>query len=251
VEIQVHIEAAELSALGDREENQDRVGILHGDGASLAVVVDGMGGHSGGARAAQKALETLSEFFEAQKRPLLDPEGFLQSAMSRSHDALVALGDGVAMEARPRATCAICLVQDGYTYWAHVGDSRIYHLRNGRLLARTRDHSHVEVLLQEGLISEREITGHPMRNYVECCLGGDTVLPGMSIAGCRRLESGDHLLVCSDGLWSGVTDGDIAAFSAADGVLQERLDQLVEDAVTRNSPSSDNTSAVVLKWCNQ
>ncbi len=241
-------EIAELSVLGDRDENQDRVGAILADGCAMLAVVDGMGGHSGGARAAERALESLIDAYSSESPPLLDPEGFLQRAMSVSHDALVELGADVALEARPRATCALCLVQDGFTYWVHVGDSRIYHLRSGRLVERTRDHSHVEVLLQEGLISEEDIPDHPMRNYVECCLGGDTILPGMSISGSRRLESGDHLLICSDGLWSGVTDDDIADLSAADGNLEDRLHSLAGRAVEANSPHSDNTSAVAMQW---
>jgi serine/threonine protein phosphatase PrpC len=96
----------------------------------------------------------------------------------------------------------VCLVQDSAAYWAHVGDSRVYQLRQSQVLERTRDHSHVEVLLREGLITEAEVHGHPMRNYVECCLGGDAALPEMSISTRRRLKSGDVLLLCTDGLWA-------------------------------------------------
>ena len=96
------------------------------------------------------------------------------------------IGLHLPLEQRPRATCAVCLVQQGSAYWAHVGDSRIYLLRHGAVAARTRDHSHVELLLREGLITPDQAHNHPMRNYVECCLGGDPVLPDMTMgsAGC-------------------------------------------------------------------
>ena len=102
-------------------------------------------------------------------------------------------------------------MQDGGAYWAHVGDSRIYQLRAGAIKARTRDHSHVELLLREGLIAEGEMRNHPMRNFVECCLGGDVPLPDMSVTARLKLEPGDVLLVCTDGLWSGLEDADFAA----------------------------------------
>ena len=107
----------------------------------------------------------------------------------------------------------MCLVQDAAAYWAHVGDSRVYQLRQSRVLERTRDHSHVEVLLREGLITEAEVQGHPMRNYVECCLGGDAALPEMSISARRRLKAGDVLLLCTDGMWANLQDQDFVRFA--------------------------------------
>ncbi len=85
---------------------------------------------------------------------------------------------------------------------------------SGTIRERTRDHSHVELLLREGLIHEHEMRGHPMRNFVECCLGGDAPLPDMSVTGRKKLSPGDVLLVCTDGAWSGVDDADIASSRA-------------------------------------
>jgi serine/threonine protein phosphatase PrpC len=139
-------------------------------------------------------------------------------------------------------------VQDGAAWFAHVGDSRVYHLRQRALHQRTRDHSHVELLLQEGLITEEEIPDHPMRNYVECCLGGNFALPGMSIGAARRLQPGDALLVCTDGFWSGLEDGDMAGFGAGQEPVDQSLKRLAEKAVRSNGPYSDNTSAAGLRW---
>ena len=141
-----------------------------------------------------------------RSQPLFDPEGFLHLTIGRAHDAVVRLGQGLPPEIRPRATCAICLVQGSSAYWAHVGDSRIYQLRGGEVFERTRDHSHVELLLRAGRITEKQALVHPMRNYVECCIGGDPVLPEMTLSGRRVLKQSDVLLLCSDGLWSGLTD---------------------------------------------
>ena len=193
----------------------------------LLVVIDGMGGHAEGARAAETALASLLEAFWQTPHPIFDPLGFLHLSLGRAHEVEVVKprGEGLSVEARPRATCAMCLVQDSAAYWAHVGDSRVYQLRQAQVLERTRDHSHVEVLLREGLITEAEVHGHPMRNYVECCLGGDSALPEMSISTRRKLKSGDVLLLCTDGLWANLRDQDFVRFAQTTGKpLSESLD---------------------------
>ncbi len=219
------------------------------DSALLMAVVDGMGGHAHGARAAEVTVTTLKECFAEMSLPVFDPQGFLTLALARAHDRVVKLGDGVALDHKPRATCAVCLVQDGGAFWAHVGDSRIYQLRGGAIIGRTRDHSHVELLLREGLIAENEMRGHPMRNFVECCLGGDAPLPDMSVTARRKLTPGDVLLACTDGLWSGVEDDEIAKLSADGREPIERVVRTLADrAVARNSPYSDNTSVTAVRW---
>jgi serine/threonine protein phosphatase PrpC len=245
----LRIEYAELSLVGDREDNQDRVTVSAQEQAALLVVIDGMGGHSDGSRAADTALKSLLESFRQTPLPLFDPLGFLHLALSRAHDDVAKLGNGQTIDTRPRATSAICLVQEGAAFWAHIGDSRVYHMRHGKILERTRDHSHVELLLREGLIHEHELRGHPMRNFVECCLGGDAPLPDMSITGRKKLSPGDVLLVCTDGVWSGVDDADIAALSAhGEESLERSMRSLAERAVARNSPYSDNTSIAAVRW---
>ena len=98
------------------------------------IVVDGMGGHAHGARAAEVTVTTLKECFaEIADSRVFDPQGFLTLALARAHDRVVKLGEGVALDHKPRATCAVCLVQDGGAYWAHVGDSRMYQLRGGAI----------------------------------------------------------------------------------------------------------------------
>ncbi len=246
--IKLQVELAELSLIGDREENQDRVAIARSAAAALLVAVDGMGGHADGAKAAGVAIQAIGEAFRRTAQPIFDPQGFLHLAIGKAHAQLVQLGGELRIEARPRATCALCLVQDGSAYWAHVGDSRIYQLRQGRVHERTRDHSHVELLLQEGLITEEEISDHPMRNFVECCLGGNFALPGMSVGSARRLRPGDLLLVCTDGFWAGLADNEIAALATAEEPLGTALRRLGEQAVRANSPFSDNTSAAALRW---
>jgi serine/threonine protein phosphatase PrpC len=244
----LQIEFADLSLVGHREDNQDRVAVAVGEHATLLVVIDGMGGHADGARAAETARASLLEYFWQQPQPLFDPLGFLHLALGKAHDDVAVIGVGLPLEQRPRATCAVCLVQEGAAFWAHVGDSRVYQLRHGEVRERTRDHSHVEVLLREGLISEHEVQGHPMRNFVECCIGGDAALPEMTVGRRRELKKGDVLLVCSDGLWANLKDTEIASPWRTPGNLRDTLQELGNRAVKASAPYSDNTSVAVLRW---
>jgi serine/threonine protein phosphatase PrpC len=245
----MQIEYAKVSALGDRTDNQDRAAVVVADNAAMLMVFDGMGGHSDGAKAAETGLRIVQDMFMDSKLPIFDPQGFLYTALARAHDEVVGLGEDLAVDFRPRATCAICLVQEGGSFWAHIGDSRIYQVRNGRVLNRSRDHSHVEVLIQEGAITEEEAVDHPMRNFVECCIGGDAPIPDMSITGKRKLSRGDVLLACSDGLWSGLTDDDMAGIGlAGDNNLADNLKALSMKALETNSPYSDNTTGTALRW---
>jgi PPM family protein phosphatase len=245
----LRIEHADLSLVGDREDNQDRVTIAATEQAALLIVIDGMGGHSDGSRAADTALKSLLDSFHQAPLPMFDPLGFLHMALSRAHDDVARLGNGQSIDARPRATTAVCLVQEGAAYWAHVGDSRIYHIRHGKPLRRTRDHSHVELLLREGKITEEELPNHPMRNFVECCLGGDPAIPEMTIGLRQPLEPGDVLLLCTDGIWANLRDADIAAFFRDDSQqLRAWLEALGRRAVQASSPFSDNSTAAVLRW---
>lgn len=244
----MQIEYAELSLIGGREENQDRVLVATGDNAALVVVIDGMGGHSDGARAAEVASQTIGQAFEQISHPVFDPQGFMHLAIGEAHRNLVALGNGLSVEVRPRATCVTCLVQDGSAFWGHVGDSRLYLIRGRQIVDRTRDHSHVELLLQEGLITEEEIIDHPMRNFVECCLGGDVTLPGMNITNQKKLQPGDTVLACTDGFWSGLTDEAIGELGSGERPLADELQRLGELAVRTTGQFADNTSAVALRW---
>jgi len=243
------LEYAKVSAVGDRTDNQDRAAVVVSEDAAMMLVFDGMGGHSDGAVAAEVGMKVVQDAFTAAQLPIFDPQGFLYAALARAHDEVVKLGEDQAVDFRPRATCAVCLVQENGSWWAHVGDSRIYQMRNGNLVTRSRDHSHVEILIQEGAITEQEALDHPMRNFVECCIGGDSPVPDMSITRKMALEDGDVLLACSDGLWSGMTDDEIAEIATRKTTtLAENLKSLSLKALTMNAPYSDNTTGTALLW---
>ena len=241
--------AGQISLTGDREDNQDRVSVSGDEHAFLAIVADGMGGHAEGARAAEVAIESCLKAFNLTEHPIEDPRGFLQHLIGKANDDVNELGAGLPVELMPRTTLAVALLQGAEVHWAHVGDSRVYLIRNGAVLDRTRDHSHVEILLQEGLITEDEIAHHPLRNFVESCLGGGSHLPAMNVSGSHALQDRDIVLLCSDGLWGGLDDEELASFIHADDVpITRKLKEVCEQAITASFPNADNTTAAAVVW---
>ncbi|HEV7984716.1 MAG TPA: PP2C family serine/threonine-protein phosphatase [Steroidobacteraceae bacterium] len=245
----MRVECADLSLQGTRESNQDRVSVAVAQEAALLIACDGMGGHADGEAAAEIAERSMSERFTQSQLPLLDPLGFLHLSLGVAHQGIVVYGSPVPIELRPRATCAVCVVQQSSAYWAHVGDSRVYHLRAGRVRDRTRDHSHVELLVREGVISAGQVQNHPMRNFVESCLGGEAILPEMAISSRHALLPGDVLLVCTDGFWANLDEAMIASAFVTLGLsLGDTLEALASQALLNAGAASDNTSVAALRF---
>lgn len=233
--------------LGNRSSNQDRCTVQHGRGAVLMVVADGMGGHARGELAAQSAVDEISRRFRRHRGQFEDPEGFLVSAMEAAHDEVVRAGMAQHPPIEPRTTCVACLIQGNRAWWAHVGDSRLYLLREARVLRRTRDHTYVEELVETGAISEEEIRRHPKRNCVTQCLGGGMDYPDITLGGEETLRPGDTLLLCSDGLWSALPEAWLSRLTVAND-LNKALEQVAERAEQESYPASDNISAVLVRW---
>jgi len=240
------IVTASTNRLGNRTSNQDRCLVEKLPDHVLLAVADGMGGHARGDLAAQTAVNSLARCFRHESLPIADPAEFLKQALCTAHLEVVDAGRSHNPPITPRTTCVACLVQGDTAYWAHVGDSRLYLLRDGALLKRTRDHTPVEELLQSGLLTEEALRNHPLRNTVSRCLGGPPRFPNIS-QDQATLRSGDTLLLCSDGLWSAIPEPELVATSS-DGDLEENLNLLADVAETNSYPNSDNISAVALRW---
>ena len=233
--------------LGRRPYNEDRLGCWQREGALLLVVADGMGGHAHGEVAAQIAVDHLGQAFDAEARPTLAaPERFLDAAVGEAPARILEQAQLRRLGDTPRTTVVACVVQDGRAWWTHVGDSRFYLIRKGRVAARTRDHTYVQQLVDSGKIREEAAENHPDRNRVMRCLGGPqapTIDPAQSIA----LESDDVLLLCSDGLWGPLTQRQILiGLIGRDPVLA--LPELIALAEARAGAQCDNISVVALHW---
>ncbi len=235
------------SLRGARPTNQDRTAVFERHNAVLLAVADGLGGHHGGELAAETCMRSVGHAFQAVRQPLIQrPSAFLALSLLQAHNAIVRVGKQNVPPLEPRTTCVLCLVQEGYAYWAHVGDSRLYHFRDGRLLTRTQDHTSVEQLRQDGLISDEEIAGHPYKSRLLKCVGGPSK-PVISLGEETRLMRGDVLLLCSDGVWEAHGPEELAKFLSGED-LEEVIEEMLLAAQRKMKGGCDNISAVAFRW---
>ncbi len=240
-------ELASLSVVGGRSSNQDRVVHAERENAVLMVVADGLGGHAGGDLAAEALTQTAVNAFHRIKQPTItQPSAFLALTILQAHNAIMQYAKIHDPELQPRTTCVLCLVQDGYAYWAHVGDSRLYHFRGDRLLTRTLDHTATERLREDGVITEEEMLSHPEKSRLLKCVGGPQK-PSISIGGETPLQRGDTLLLCSDGVWEAFAENELGRYLNYDS-LDEGIEEMVIEAEHRRREACDNMSAVCLRW---
>ncbi|HEY6864422.1 MAG TPA: protein phosphatase 2C domain-containing protein [Burkholderiales bacterium] len=235
------------SRKGGRKANQDRIGYSYTRDSLLMMLADGMGGHLHGEVASQIAVQFLTEAFQREARPrLADPLQFLSKSIVNAHHALVDYAKVRQLTDTPRTTCVACVVQEGIAYWAHVGDSRLYHLREGKIQAQTRDHSRVQMLVDSGRIREEAVSAHPDRNKIFNCLGAHTP-PQVELSHKTVLRTGDTLLLCSDGLW-GPLSGKIIAAALLTGDVLHAVPELLTQAEQRAGKDADNLSVVAMNW---
>jgi len=232
----------QLSRLGGREKNEDRMGYCYTRDAGLFMLADGMGGHPEGETAAQIALQTMAALFQRDAKPNLpNVAAFLSSSVMAAHQQIVRHASARGMLDTPRTTLVAALIQDGQVFWVHCGDSRLYVARGGKLLVRTRDHSYLEAQGSAGM----PVKGIN-RNVLFTCLGS-TSRPIFDVAGPLPLRNGDKILLCSDGLWSSVKDQRIVSALSAHKVAHAVPD-LIEEALQKGGARSDNVTALALEW---
>jgi len=233
----------QVSRKGGREKNEDRMGYSYTRDAGLFVLADGMGGHPEGEVAAQIALQAVSTMFQARACPRLpDVRAFLDEAVLSAHRQMLAYAASRQMADSPRTTVVVCLVQDGQATWAHCGDSRLYLVRDGAMVVRTRDHSYAEYP-HIGANSGRQPVN---RNVLFTCLGSP-MRPMVDMSDSIPLQGGDRVLLCSDGLWSVLADREIATVLGAHPVA-EAVPELVERALRGGGAASDNVTVVAFEW---
>lgn len=235
------------SRVGKRANNEDRLAHCYSRDALLMVVADGMGGHYYGEIAAQIAVQTLTETFQRDATPdIRDPFLFLQKAMTNAHHSILDFSAEHKLNDSPRTTCVACIIQDNIAYWAHVGDSRLYLMRGGKVVFHTRDHSRVQMLMDQGIINEAQAAVHPERNKVYSCLGGPQA-PEIEFSRKTPLEAGDVLALCTDGVW-GSLPGDMLAIGLKSADLIQAVPAVLAQAEVRGGSHCDNLSIVAVRW---
>ena len=235
----------QVSRKGGREKNEDRMGYCYTRGSGIFLLTDGMGGHPQGEVAAQLALQAISAMFQKEAKPQLpDVAAFLTSAVMAAHRQILRYAIEKGMLDTPRTTLVAAVVQAGAVTWLHCGDSRLYLVRQGELLARTRDHSFLEQ--HQGSPATTKLPERINRNILFTCLGSPTK-PVFDITGPVALQQGDKLMLCSDGLWGSLSDVDIT-YHLSHKPVNEAVPDLVEKALRKAGDSSDNVTCIALEW---
>lgn len=230
--------------IGGREEQQDAADIVESpDGCGyLLVLADGMGGHRGGSLASQTLVDVAKGLWEAHEGKPEDPGAFLKEVFLRGHDEVNRRGRERGLE--PRSTLVVLVVRDNQARWAHVGDSRLYHFREGRIAFRTRDDSLVQVMLDAGEITPEEAENHPDQNRLLRSVGGEE--PPRITYGASEISVKDSFLLCSDGLWEPLKEKELLALVNHSNP-KAALRIAVQEAAKRGGSGADNVSALLLK----
>ncbi|MBD5103175.1 MAG: Stp1/IreP family PP2C-type Ser/Thr phosphatase [Subdoligranulum sp.] len=194
-----------------RNENQDSYRAGHrSDGTAWGVVCDGMGGAKGGRMASSLACAVMERVVEAgleRQSGAPQPPALLSGALEQANRVVYEKACETP-DLEGMGTTAVCvLVCGGMAYYAHVGDSRLYLCRNGRLHQLTKDHSMVQELVEQGRLTEEEAENHPRKNLITRAIGvGEELQPDF---GAKEVSPRDILLLCSDGLSNCVQVGEI------------------------------------------
>lgn len=232
----------QVSRKGGRAKNEDRMGYCYTRESGLFVLADGMGGHPEGEVAAQLALQTISALYQKEARPTIkDTTEFLSLALLAAHHQIIRYASEKGMLDTPRTTVVAVILQGTGATWVHCGDSRLYVMRDGELLTRTRDHSYLEQQ-NAGIIKISTAN----RNILFTCLGSPAK-PVFDIAGPVTLQEGDKLMLCSDGLWGSLTDADITRHMAGKSV-SDAVPEMVEHALRVGGAHSDNVTVLAMEW---
>lgn len=232
---------------GDRAYQQDQVEIIPHHrvaGCALAVLADGMGGKSGGRKAADQVILTAQQLFERHTPGNDDAEDLMRQLVTEAH--LMIKLTAITSEEEPHSTLAAFLIEPNRNCLTiHAGDSRVYHFRGPVMLTRTTDHSFVQRLVNEGQISAEEANSHPQSNLLTGCLGTPQD-PPTALALLGKLEIGDSVMACSDGLWHYFSPKELGAILHALRP-REASEVLVNKARQRARGGGDNLSLALIR----
>ena len=235
----------QVSRKGGRQLNEDRMGYSYTRSSGILLLADGMGGHPEGEVAAQLTLQAMSAMYQKLANPeIADVSAFLTSAVMAAHRQIIKYAIEKGMLDTPRTTVVAAVVQGGTASWVHCGDSRLYLVRGGKLVTRTRDHSYMEQ--PHSSHSQSRAAERLNRNILFTCLGSPTK-PVFDITGPIPLQQGDKIMLCSDGLWGSLDDDDIVRQLSGKPVGQAVPD-LVESALQKAGAGSDNVTVIALEW---
>jgi serine/threonine protein phosphatase PrpC len=228
-----------------RKANEDSCGEYKTPHGTLLIVCDGMGGHVGGAVASTTAVEKVYEYIN-KRDSSLGYQALLQEAIIFANEQVFGLSTVKPELKGMGTTCVVVLISDsGLVYHAHVGDSRLYLLRDKGIKRVTKDHSLVQLLHDQGQITEDEMETHPNKNQILKAIGTDFDLRPEVCKEPMQMFENDILLICSDGLCGMVHDRDIARITYANISNLENATQLLIDEANNNGGKDNITATLV------
>lgn len=227
-----------------RERNEDYMGFFENQNGAFFVVCDGMGGHSGGDVAAQMAVNTIREFYESQY--YADPNESIYQAIQYANQQIYQYGQSQLHLQGMGTTCVLMMIRGGVIYHGHVGDSRLYYHSFHKIRPLTKDHSFVQALIDQGVISEDDALTHPRRNELLRALGTQPFVDVTVSEHPVKPTRGDIFLLCTDGLTGLVSDGGIEQILNLEIDVQQKALQLVDLANTLGG--IDNTTVQLIEF---
>ena len=211
----------------------------------LAIVADGMGGYEGGQEASRLAVETLINIYRAYVGD--DPQQALIDGLQAAHDEIRRYGVAHPELRGMGTTCTAIAIAHDALYYVHVGDTRLYLIRDGQIQQVTRDHSYVGRLVEAGMLSREEAEKHPQRNILTAAVGTAPELAMDSPGRPEPLRREDVLLICTDGLWGQVHDAEILSAVENREKLEDAGRELIELARERGGPDNITVSLLRLR----
>ena len=222
-----------------RKINQDSFGTAKNDWGEIFIVADGMGGHKGGEVASKITVDHMCNEFKSASEDTL-PAVFLERTISSANDAVLTKAkEGPGYEGMGTTIVAV-IIKNDEAHIAHVGDSRLYLFRYNQPFFKTKDHSFVQDLVDQGLISEAEAETHPKKNRILQAIGTGSIRPDITM---KKLFKGDRLLLCSDGLSGEVQESELLKELKTSSPMKA-CKNLVGFANERGGP--DNITVIVI-----
>lgn len=241
----MEFDTANLSQPGGRSYNEDASASRVGEHAGCWVVCDGAGGHGGGDVASRVAVDVIAQRFgEIGQADIETVAELLQDA----NEAVIE-HQYQAPELRNMRSTVVMLVVDrtqATAAWGHVGDSRLYCIRDGRILHQTRDHSVVQSLVDAGYAERDALRTHPQRSVLLSALGTEDDFEASFAAHPLKLVHGDVFLLCTDGWWEYVHEDAMLSLLAQAGTPKQWLDLMEAELLANARPGHDNYTALAV-----
>lgn len=236
----IAIKIAQYSDCGGREYNEDSYGIYNKSNGLCVVVADGLGGHGGGQEASKKAVAMIEKKYKESEQDIL-PE-HLAEWIQDANEAILALQ---TKQCEMKTTIVTFCMERKTVFWAHVGDSRLYHFRNRKLQSITFDHSVTQMAVLRGEISWEAMRGHEDRNRLLRALGKQEQLK-VEVSEVCECEEEEAFLLCTDGFWEYVLEEEMERELALAGDPKMWMQKMREILNTRADHKNDNNTAVAV-----